>query len=410
MKRILAAILCLCMMLSMTGCAELTEEDWRQIQSALAEELKDYIAETASRYAQQMKAQFRETLDEGIQSLQTLLAEKGDGLSTILEEQPRYGAKGPLSSLLGKREKGSLTVFISEQYGSDARWETMDQQTRRECVQEYFGDTIYTVSKSELRREVSAFLKAESDASGAPDDYRLDTLENKRSTDKTHDEVWQVISSEAEILSTTFTPQLCGIYELVGDNYIPSLGILLTTVSFLEDSAEVYNTDPQQMEPEEILDKLVNLTTSAINYNSAMMWVYDIPFKGAMEMAKWVIGNVDNYKLALDVILYYDDIQSDVKIDTYRWGCLNDPNRWRDGEGPNATETAQLLEVVTERYQSGAQIPEDMIVNMSKYLQWRIVYEMTSELETQGYTVKEQVRMLQSVCDRLKGVTWPWQS
>lgn len=46
---------------------------------------------------------------------------------------------------------------------------------------------------------------------------------------------------------------------------------------------------------------------------------------------------------------------------------------------------------------------------MSKYLQWRIVYEMTSELETQGYTVKEQVRLLQSVCDRLKGVTRLWQ-
>lgn len=404
MKRILAAILCLCMMLSMTGCAQLTEEDWNQIQSVLAQELKDYIAETGSRYAQQLKSQFREKLDEGARSVQTLLAEKGDGLSTVLEEQPRYGAKGLLSSLLGKREKGSLQAFIAQQYGPDAGWETMDPQTRRACVREYFGDTVYTVSKSELRREVAAFLKAESDASGTPDDYRLDTLAGKRFPGKTSVEVWQVISSEAELLSTTFTPQLCASLAKLSDQYVPSLGILVTTVSFLEDWGEVYSTDPSQMEPEEVLDKLVNLTTSAIDYNDAMMWVYDIPFKMAMTLAKKVIENAQHYELGLSIYDYLGRETIQTIIDTNRWGNLCNATRVQNGEGPTAAETAQVLVELSEASRSNPNISQKLLRQLSEYLQWRIVYDMTTQLEAQGYTVEESVSLLQSVCDRLKGL------
>lgn len=65
MKKLISVLLCLCMLISLTGCAGVSQEDFEEIKDAVVSELESYVKEAAGQLAQQLKARFQETLNQG---------------------------------------------------------------------------------------------------------------------------------------------------------------------------------------------------------------------------------------------------------------------------------------------------------------------------------------------------------
>lgn len=366
MKRMLAAIVCCMMILScLTGCDDVTKEEVAEVVGGIVE---DYV---------------------------------GDKL-----EEVKDAALGTIRDTVGgfqkKQSLPSFEKYVEQETG--IQWKNLQSaETKKRCMQEYL-QAAWPDGEEVRQKAMKSLLNT---VTGDDSVYRM-TYDAKK--DNVVLDVLNGIHGYTGQVGTMFVPQLC---ELAGKQKMSdslklysSVGTILTCTNLAFNCFEVLTTDPSQVSPGEAIDKLVNIVTAVISFDSGLMWQNDMSMKQAAKYSKELLVRIDEYNdriVVTDGILMEDLYECfDVRSDGSVWDAFTSWDRIRAGQGPTAVQTAQTIQKILD---SPCYCPElkpnqkRLMERLNSYLEWRLVYEVNVAMG--GSPVMERADHLDGLCDRL---------
>lgn len=381
MKRIIAGLLLVCTLATMLSGCSLDEEDLGEILEALTEAAMEWAKNTGKELIGQAKETAAEKYEAAAESTKETLAGWKEDISgglNVAEFTPeRYLAK-PTSSDAPKKGE-TIDEYTRRRYGNS--WADLSREQQQAVTEAYFADAIHTGDKKRLDNAVALFLKTETG------DNTIETLAKGSVPDSKLTAELDALRYYTSDLSGYFTPQACSLIDASICKYVPAFGNILTIASCTFDVADILTTDPAQMPTEEVLEKLVNLTTSVMNLNPLLLWAYDAPLKASVKLAKEAIENEELHIMGLTV---YGSACFDQMKDCFdhkeNWGATSSVERIKRGEGPSAKAVLWTLEQISVNpyYQENPDDYGELVAQLNRYLQWRIEYEMEQALTQSG--------------------------